>query len=111
MKRFGRQLSIEVLDTSADALHEESFIANGDVFIKDNVAINSSGIAIRNNPKTFTLHYDELQLVISHGMSKILFHVYRVKAASSSSLAMYCVRQCMNVTSLISNFVACLRGK
>lgn len=59
IRRFPRPLSIDV----QESLHEESFIANGDVFIKDNVAINSTGIALRNNPKTFTLVYEQLELV------------------------------------------------
>ncbi|KAJ1406441.1 ser/thr kinase [Ochromonadaceae sp. CCMP2298] len=56
--------------------HEESFIANGDVFIKDNVAINSSGIAMRNNPKKFSLKYDELRVgeMIGRGSSSIVLH-------------------------------------
>ena len=64
--QFKRTLSIDVQDS-----HEESFIANGDVFIKDNVAINSTGIAIRDNPKTFSLIYDELEIghMIGRGAS------------------------------------------
>jgi hypothetical protein len=58
MKRFDRKLSVIVQD-----FPDESFVANDDVFIKDNVAINSTGIAIRNNPKTFTLVYEELEMV------------------------------------------------
>jgi hypothetical protein len=58
MKKFERKLSIMVQD-----FPDESFVANDHVFIKDNVAINSTGIAIRNNPKTFTLVYEELEMV------------------------------------------------
>jgi len=55
---------------------EESFIANGDVFIKDNVAINATGIAMRNNPKKFSLKYEELQVgeMIGRGSSSIVLH-------------------------------------
>lgn len=34
----------------------------GDVFVKDNVAINANGVAMRNNPKTFTLAYSDLNI-------------------------------------------------
>ena len=69
--QFKRTLSIDVHDS-----HEESFIANGDVFIKDNVAINSTGIAIRDNPKTFSLIYDELEIghMIGRGASSVVLH-------------------------------------
>jgi hypothetical protein len=68
MKRHERRLSIEV----QDSFYEENFITNGDVFVKDNVAINSTGIAMRDNPKTFTLLYDELEMgeIIGRGASR-----------------------------------------
>lgn len=68
-----RMLSI---DTKSQDPHEESFIANGDVFIKDNVAINSSGIVMRNNPKKFSLRYEELVIgeMIGRGSSSIVLH-------------------------------------
>jgi mitogen-activated protein kinase kinase 1 len=70
-RNFRRKLSIDIQDPA-----EESFIANGDVFIKDNVAINSTGIAIRNNPKKFTLLYEELVIgeMIGRGCSSIVLH-------------------------------------
>jgi mitogen-activated protein kinase kinase 1 len=73
MRKFHtRGLSIDV----AESFTEESYVANGDVFIKDNVAINSTGIAIRNNPKTFTLVYDELEMgeIIGRGCSSVVIH-------------------------------------
>ena len=72
-KRGGRALSINIHD---DAKFEESFIANGDVFIKDNVAINSQGIAMRDNPKTFSLVYEDLELgdMIGRGSSSVVLH-------------------------------------
>mmetsp|Transcript_11821 Transcript_11821/g.11464 ORF Transcript_11821/g.11464 Transcript_11821/m.11464 type:complete len:343 (-) Transcript_11821:432-1460(-) len=72
-KGFRRQLSINIHE-SVD--HEESFVANGDIFIKDNVAINSTGIAMKDNPKTFTLVYDEIELgdMIGRGSSSIVLH-------------------------------------
>jgi len=55
---------------------EESFVANDDVFVKDNVAINSRGIAVRNNPKTFNLVYEELEMgdMIGRGASSVVLH-------------------------------------
>ncbi len=68
-----RSLSI---DTKSQDAFEESFIANGDVFIKDNVAINSSGIAMWNNPKKFTLSYEDLEIgdMIGRGSSSVVLH-------------------------------------
>lgn len=68
-----RTLSI---DTKGQDPYEESYIANGDVFIKDNVAINASGIAMRNNPKKFSLKYEELRVgeMIGRGSSSIVLH-------------------------------------
>jgi len=70
-RQFRRALSIDVHDP-----YEESFIANGDVFIKDNVAINSTGIAMRDNPKTFQLIYDELEIgqMIGRGSCSVVLH-------------------------------------
>ena len=65
-------LSIDIHESA----HEESFIANGEIFIKDNVAINRTGIAMRDNPKTFTLVYDEIEMgdMIGRGSSSIVLH-------------------------------------
>lgn len=81
---FDRRLSIDI----QDSFHEESYIANDDVFIKDNVAINSTGIAIRNNPKTFTLVYDELDMgdMIGRGSSSVVIH--GVHAPTGTPLAL-----------------------
>lgn len=67
-----RGLSIDVGEHSI----EESFVANDDVFIKDNVAINSRGIAVRDNPKTFNLVYEELEMgdMIGRGSSSVVLH-------------------------------------
>lgn len=69
--RLQRALSIEVNDS-----HEESFIADGDVFIKDNVAINANGVCVKDNPKTFTLVYEELTIgeIIGRGSSSVVLH-------------------------------------
>lgn len=72
MNRFSqsRTLSIDI----HESLVEESYIANGDVFIKDDVAINATGIAMRNNPKKFTLQYEELVIgeMIGRGCSSVV---------------------------------------
>ena len=35
---------------------------SGDVFVKGNVAITHNGVAMRNNPRTFTLAYSDLDI-------------------------------------------------
>lgn len=82
---FRRSLSI---DTKGGDPCEESFIANGDVFIKDNVAINSTGIAMRNNPKKFSLLYEDLKIgeMIGRGCSSIVLH--GVHAPTGTPLAL-----------------------
>eukprot|EP00603_Paraphysomonas_imperforata_P007146 CAMPEP_0114439868 /NCGR_PEP_ID=MMETSP0103-20121206/15442_1 /TAXON_ID=37642 ORGANISM="Paraphysomonas imperforata, Strain PA2" /NCGR_SAMPLE_ID=MMETSP0103 /ASSEMBLY_ACC=CAM_ASM_000201 /LENGTH=366 /DNA_ID=CAMNT_0001610687 /DNA_START=99 /DNA_END=1195 /DNA_ORIENTATION=+ len=64
-------LSIKIHDIT-----EDSFIADGDIFVKDNLAINASGIAMRNNPKTFNLEYEELEIgeTIGRGCSSVVLH-------------------------------------
>lgn len=47
-----------------------TFATIGNVFVKDNVAINATGIAMRNNPKTFTLRYSDLEI------GSLSLHVY-----------------------------------
>ena len=72
-----RGLSIDVGEDAKDGDDtEENFIANGEVFIKDNVAINSKGIAVRDNPKTFSLVYEDLELgdMIGRGCSSVVLH-------------------------------------
>ena len=75
MNRGKRRTALSI-DIHESASHEESFIANGEIFIKDNVAINSTGIAMRDNPKTFTLVYDEIEMgdMIGRGSSSIVLH-------------------------------------
>eukprot|EP01038_Epipyxis_sp_PR26KG_P004777 gene4777-6699_t len=78
-----QKLSIDVQDAA-----EESFIANGDVFIKDNVAINSTGIAMRNNPKKFTLLYEELTIgeMIGRGCSSVVLHAHHAPTGTPLAL-------------------------
>jgi serine/threonine protein kinase len=46
--------------------------------VKGNVAINATGIAMRDNPKTFTLMYEELEIgdIIGRGSSSVVLHGY-----------------------------------
>lgn len=60
----------------------------GDIFIKDNLAINASGIAMRNNPKTFNLEYEELEFgeTIGRGCSSVVLH--GIHAPTGTQLAL-----------------------
>jgi mitogen-activated protein kinase kinase 3 len=71
-RNLRRALSIDI--KSGGDVYEESFIANGDVFIKDDVAINATGVAMRNNAKKFTLAYDDLEIgeIIGRGASSVV---------------------------------------
>lgn len=70
-RQLRKGLSIKINDVT-----EESYIADGDIFVKDNLAINAGGIAMRNNPKTFNLEYDELEIgdTIGRGCSSVVLH-------------------------------------
>lgn len=86
-KSSGSRRSLSI-DTKAQDYFEESFIANGDVFIKDNVAINATGIAMRDNPKKFTLLYEELIIgdMIGRGSSSVVLQ--GMHAPTSTQLAL-----------------------
>lgn len=88
MNALKRRSALSISCASESQSHEESFVANGDVFIKDNVAINSTGIAMRNNPKTFILAYDELELgeIIGRGSSSVV--IYGIHAPTGTPLAL-----------------------
>jgi serine/threonine protein kinase len=60
----------------------------GDVFVKDNVAINATGIAMRNNPKTFSLVYDELEIgdTLGRGCSSIVVHAFHAPTRTPLAL-------------------------
>jgi serine/threonine protein kinase len=72
--RGPRGLSIDINDSSKDV--DESYTLQNGVFIKDDVAINSQGIVMRNNPKTFKLLYEELEMgdMIGRGSSSVVLH-------------------------------------
>lgn len=46
----------------------------GETFIKGNVAITATGVAIRDSPKSFTVVYEELQIgeTIGRGSSSVV---------------------------------------
>ena len=70
-----------MVSKSAEKTHlhicpQASHSSIGDIFVKDNLAINAGGIAMRNNPKTFNLEYDELEIgdTIGRGCSSVVLH-------------------------------------
>lgn len=78
-----KALSIDIQDSV-----EDSFVANEFVFIKDDVAINSNGISLRNNPKSFRLAYEELEIgeILGRGSSSVV--VYAKHAPTGTPLAL-----------------------
>ena len=64
------------------------FLFLGELFVKDNLAINSGGIAMRNNPKTFNLEYEDLEIgeTIGRGCSSVVLH--GVHAPTGTELAL-----------------------
>ena len=57
-------------DSKRDA-YEASYDMDGDCFIKGNIAINSSGVAMRDSDRSFTVLYEELEVgpIIGRGAS------------------------------------------
>lgn len=82
-RQLRKGLSIKINDIT-----EDSFIADGDIFVKDNLAINASGIAMRNNPKTFNLEYEELEFgeTIGRGSSSVVLHGIHVPTGTQLAL-------------------------
>lgn len=82
-RQLRKGLSIKINDIT-----EDSFIADGDIFVKDNLAINASGIAMRNNPKTFNLEYEELEFgdTIGRGCSSVVLHGIHVPTGTQLAL-------------------------
>lgn len=80
------RLSIDVNES-----FEDSFIADGNVFVKDNVAISSTGIAMKNNPKTFTLAYSELDIgeIIGRGSSSVVIQAYHAPTSTPIALKVF----------------------
>lgn len=75
------------ISTSQD-VHEDSFSMKGDLFVKDDVAIGSNGISKKDNPKIFTLAYDDLELgeIIGRGSSSVV--LYGVHNPTKTQLAL-----------------------
>lgn len=82
-RQLRKGLSVKINDIT-----EDSFIADGDIFVKDNLAINASGIAMRNNPKTFNLEYEELEFgeTIGRGCSSVVLHGIHVPTGTQLAL-------------------------
>lgn len=85
-----RTLSVSTVEDVTD----DNFVANGSVFIKDDLAIDSNGVAMRNNPKIFSLQYDELELgeIIGRGQSSVV--LYGLHVPSSTPLALKVINLC-----------------
>lgn len=83
-----RSLSIDTMGNSNHDPLEESFNMDGDVFVKGDIAINSTGVAMRNNPKKFTLLYEELRVgeLIGRGSTSIVLSA--VHAPTKTRLAL-----------------------
>ena len=71
---------------------EDSFDVHNGVFVKGNVAINETGVAMRDSPKTFTVNPSELKVgerikvlravETRQGQVRVMFH--KVSAGKSS---------------------------
>lgn len=54
--RSRRNLAVDVpASTEGRKRAEDSYNIEGDVFIKDNIAINATGVFMKDNPKAFTV--------------------------------------------------------
>jgi len=63
----------------------------GNVFVKGNVAISSTGIAMKNNPKTFTLAYSDLDIgdIIGRGSSSVVLQAYHAPTQTPIALKVF----------------------
>lgn len=57
---------------------EESYDLSDETFVRGNVEISSSGVSMRNNPKSFELLYEDLEIgeMIGRGASGIVLHAF-----------------------------------
>eukprot|EP00968_Pinguiococcus_pyrenoidosus_P009195 scaffold719_cov226-Pinguiococcus_pyrenoidosus.AAC.11 len=62
------------LHISVSTAPEDSFDADEEVFVKDNMAITRTGISMKNNPKVFQVVYEELEIGdnIGRGSSSVV---------------------------------------
>eukprot|EP00602_Paraphysomonas_sp_CaronLab_P006371 CAMPEP_0185027328 /NCGR_PEP_ID=MMETSP1103-20130426/12245_1 /TAXON_ID=36769 /ORGANISM="Paraphysomonas bandaiensis, Strain Caron Lab Isolate" /LENGTH=326 /DNA_ID=CAMNT_0027561263 /DNA_START=72 /DNA_END=1049 /DNA_ORIENTATION=+ len=81
--RLRRGLSIAINDAT-----EDSFTADGDMFLKDNLMIDANGIEMRNNPKRFNIDYDELDIgdTIGRGCSSVVIHGFHAPTGTPLAL-------------------------
>lgn len=56
--------------------------------MKDNLAINASGVAMRNNPKIFSLEYEDLDIgdTIGRGCSSVVLHALHAPTGTPLAL-------------------------
>ena len=66
------------IDITEESLSTSNVCGDDDVFVKGDVCINSAGVAMRNNPKTFRLYYDQLEIgeMLGRGASSVVLHGY-----------------------------------
>lgn len=63
------------LDVAGDGTSDQSFNVTGGVFVKENIAINNTGVMMKDNPKAFTVctHTRPAPLVRFHSHPISLF--------------------------------------
>mmetsp|Transcript_1769 Transcript_1769/g.2397 ORF Transcript_1769/g.2397 Transcript_1769/m.2397 type:complete len:333 (+) Transcript_1769:103-1101(+) len=76
------------LTVSIGKSKEDSYKCDSDLFIKDNIAIDSKGVQMRDSPKSFTVVYEELQLgeVIGSGASSVVIQAIHVPTRTPLAL-------------------------
>lgn len=53
-----------------------SVLRDDDVFVKGNVCVNSNGVAMRDNPKTFKIFYEQIDIgeMLGRGACSVVLH-------------------------------------
>uniref|UniRef100_A0A6V1SQ10 mitogen-activated protein kinase kinase n=1 Tax=Heterosigma akashiwo TaxID=2829 RepID=A0A6V1SQ10_HETAK len=79
----GPELKVDIGEKNQD-----SYKADSDLFIKDNIAIDSKGVSMRDSPKSFTVVYEELQLgeVIGSGASSVVLQAVHLPTGTPLAL-------------------------
>lgn len=80
--RFGN------LHVSVATAPEDSFDADSEVFVKDNMAITRTGISMRDNPKSFQVVYEELEIGenIGRGSSGVVVYAFHRRTETPVAL-------------------------
>uniref|UniRef100_A0A7S2XY35 mitogen-activated protein kinase kinase n=1 Tax=Fibrocapsa japonica TaxID=94617 RepID=A0A7S2XY35_9STRA len=83
MKKRGPDLKVSVCKAA-----EDSFNADSEMFIKGDVAINSTGVVMRDSSKSFTVVYEELEIgdVIGRGASSVVVHAMHIPTGTPLAL-------------------------